>query len=175
MLRQAVAFLRRAIVEAGGIVVLHGGGVIAVVGLDQEDFFQTVFIAVELLENLCQVLGDGSVADQFPLGGIAFEVIVEDVHIHKLLESDFRFRSLWAVVRGREGNACHIAAEVVGNGLIIESLGQGDALFQLAGAVQGSAHQRRGRVRLCSLIGRGRAGLCSFIGRAVFGLSRFTR
>lgn len=54
------------VIEAGGVVVLHGQQVIGIVFIYQADAFNPVFCLIELVENFNQIPGDRLIADDFP-------------------------------------------------------------------------------------------------------------
>ena len=63
MLRQGGSSFHRAVVEAGGIVILHRCEVIPIIFIDQKYLFQLIFITIQLVEDFCQVLRDRLVTD----------------------------------------------------------------------------------------------------------------
>ena len=69
------------VIKAGCIVVLHGKRIVAVVFINEPDLFYLVFVAVQFVENLHQILGDRFVTNQFPGAFRAVKIIMKDAYI----------------------------------------------------------------------------------------------
>lgn len=56
----------RTIIEAGGVVVLHGQQIIGIVFIYQADVLNPVLCLIELVKDFDQIPGDRLIADEFP-------------------------------------------------------------------------------------------------------------
>ena len=66
----------RTIIEAGGVVVLHGQQVIGIVFIYQADTLDLVFCLIEFIKDFDQIPGNRLIADDFPDARAAVKVRV---------------------------------------------------------------------------------------------------
>ncbi len=87
------------------------------------------------MEDFNQILGNGGIAYQFPLGSLPIEVIVENMQVSQFCKGDGGICDRVLPFCHRIGDPCHIAAQVVRDGFIVKSFCQDNAIFQLGSAV----------------------------------------
>lgn len=65
-----------AVIETGGVVVLHGQQIIRIVFIYQADTLDLVFCLIELIKDFDQIPGNRLIADEFPGARAAVKVRV---------------------------------------------------------------------------------------------------
>ena len=105
----------RAIVKTGGIIIFHGGEIVSAVFVNQKYFFQLIFVAIQFIKDLRQVLRNVFVTDQLPFCRISFKIIMPYVHIAQIIIADFdRFqqcfrRTIGVIHSGGIRNTCYVS------------------------------------------------------------------
>lgn len=69
------------IVKAGGIIVLHGKGIVAAIFINKADLLDLIFIPVQFIKNFHQILCNGFVADELAGAFHPAQIIMKDAHI----------------------------------------------------------------------------------------------
>ena len=67
MLGEAGRTVYNTIIEAGGIIGLHRGGIVSIIVVNQTDALNRILIAVQLIKDFFQILCNKYVTDQFSL------------------------------------------------------------------------------------------------------------
>ena len=78
------------ITETIGVVGAHRLLVISTIFIYQLDAFYRVFLPIQLFENLLQILGDGTMTDQFALAHLPLAVVVQQAQMPQVASLDIR-------------------------------------------------------------------------------------
>ena len=77
MLGKMVSTVYNPVIEAGGIIIQHGGSVVAVIFIDQRNLFNLIFILEQLIKYFQQILGNSLIADQLPCLDFTVKIIIK--------------------------------------------------------------------------------------------------
>ena len=79
MLGKMVSTVYNPVIEAGGIIIQHGGSVVAVIFIDQRNLFNLIFILEQLIKYFQQILGNSLIADQLPCLDFTVKIIIKHI------------------------------------------------------------------------------------------------
>lgn len=90
MLGEAGRTVYNTIIEAGGIIGLHRGGIVSIIVVNQTDALNRILIAVQLIKDFLQILCNKYVTDQFSLLNISVKVIIKNFEIPQVIVTDLQ-------------------------------------------------------------------------------------